>query len=151
MTLPPKFILKETLYPSSSKYYQRSSYTRVHRTRPHRCRFRGRGLPIDSHPHGHIWGHAHTYSSTCNKETREGKVSEVKQWHNQTTLKQASNQIKPTRKGYINTLAEESFKAIHTYDLKLPPHSTKPTATRRPKTNTYSSGLEQKPRNEMVF
>jgi hypothetical protein len=55
-------------------------------------------------------------------------VAEVKTWVNQTTLHQATNKITPTRKGYINTLAEEFFKAITTYNLKLPPNSTKPTS-----------------------
>jgi hypothetical protein len=55
----------------------------------------------------------------------------VRLWHSQTTLRQAINQIKPTRKGYINTLAEESFKAIQTYDLKLPANSTKPSSYKK--------------------
>jgi hypothetical protein len=72
-----------------------------------------------------------TYEGTpvlfyINKETGEeesSSVPEVRLWHSQTTLKQAINQIKPTRKGFINTLAEESYKAIRTYDLKLPANS----------------------------
>ena len=55
----------------------------------------------------------------------------MRAWCHQTTLKQAINTIKPTRKGYINTLAEESFKTITTYDLKLPPNSTKPTSFKK--------------------
>jgi hypothetical protein len=55
-------------------------------------------------------------------------VSEVRKWVHDTTLHQAINAITPTRKGYINTLAEESFKAITQYNLKLPTHATKPTS-----------------------
>jgi hypothetical protein len=59
-------------------------------------------------------------------------VAEVRTWVNQTTLHQATNKITPTRKGCINTLAEESFKAITTYNLKLPPiNSTKPTSFKK--------------------
>ncbi len=57
-------------------------------------------------------------------------MKEVRAWCNQTTHKQAINKIKPTRKGYINTLAEETFKAI-SYNLKLPPNSTKPASFKR--------------------
>ncbi len=69
-----------------------------------------------------------------NKDTGEeesSSVPEVRLWHSQTTLRQAINQIKPTRKGYINTLAEESFRAIQTYDLKLPANSTKPSTYKK--------------------
>ncbi len=70
-----------------------------------------------------------------NKENGEEECSSVKEvrvraWCDQTILKQAINTIKPTRKGYINKLAEESFKAI-TYNLKLPPNSTKPTSFKK--------------------
>jgi hypothetical protein len=58
-------------------------------------------------------------------------VAEVRTWVNQTTLHQATNTLTPTRKGYINTLAEESFKAITNYNLKLPPNSTKPTSFKK--------------------
>jgi hypothetical protein len=50
---------------------------------------------------------------------------------NQTTLHQATNKITQTRNGYINKLAEESFKAITNYNLKLPPNSTKPTSFKK--------------------
>jgi hypothetical protein len=46
-------------------------------------------------------------------------------------LHQATNKLTSTRKGYINTLAEESFKAITNYNLKLPPNSTKPTSFKK--------------------
>jgi hypothetical protein len=47
-------------------------------------------------------------------------------------LHQATNKLTPTRKGYINnTLAEESFKAITNYNLKLPPNSIKPTSFKK--------------------
>ncbi len=70
------------------------------------------------------------YQNKNNGEEEYSSVQEVRAWCNQTTLKQAINKIKPTRKGYINTLAEEFFKAI-TYNLKLPPNSTKPTSLKK--------------------
>ena len=70
------------------------------------------------------------YENKNNGEEEFSSVKEVRAWCNQTTLRQAINKIKPTRKGYINTLAEESFKAI-SYNLKLPPNSTKPTSFKK--------------------
>ncbi len=58
-------------------------------------------------------------------------VAEVRTWVKQTKLHQATNKLTPTRKGYIDTLAEESFKAITNYNLKLPPNSTKPTSIKK--------------------
>jgi hypothetical protein len=52
------------------------------------------------------------YKNRDTGEEESSSVPEVRLWHSQTTLRQAINQLKPTRKGYINTLAEESFKAI---------------------------------------
>jgi hypothetical protein len=72
------------------------------------------------------------YVNKENGEEEFSSVKEVRAWCHQTTLKQAINAIKPTRKGYINTLAEESFfNAITTYNLKLPPNSTKPTSFKK--------------------
>jgi transposase InsO family protein len=71
------------------------------------------------------------YVNKENGEDEFSSVKEVRAWCHQTTLKQAINSIKPTRKGYINTLAEESFKAIKTYNLNLPPNSTKPTSYKK--------------------
>jgi hypothetical protein len=70
------------------------------------------------------------YRNKGNGEEECSSVQEVRTWCNQTMLKQAINNIKPTRKGYINTLAEESFRAI-SYNLRLPPNSTKPTSFKK--------------------
>jgi hypothetical protein len=48
-----------------------------------------------------------------------------------THLQQASNSITATRKGYINNLAEESYKTIQDYDVKLPAHATKPSSYKK--------------------
>ena len=58
-------------------------------------------------------------------------MKEVRQWYNRTHLQQAANSIVPTRKGYINSLAEETYKAIQNYDVKLPSHATKPTSYKK--------------------
>jgi hypothetical protein len=63
----------------------------------------------------------------------------VRTWYNRTQLQQvssdltqASNAIHPTRKGYINAIAEASFKAIQQYDVKLPnKHVKKPTSFKK--------------------
>jgi hypothetical protein len=71
------------------------------------------------------------YTHRENGNEEFSSLPEVRKWVNQTILHQAINTITPTRKGYINTLAEESFKAITKYSLKLPPNSTKPTSFKR--------------------
>jgi len=68
------------------------------------------------------------YKHMTNDNEEYSSVTEVRKWVIDTTLHQAINTITPTRKGYINTLAEESFKAITQYNLKLPTHATKPTS-----------------------
>ncbi len=70
------------------------------------------------------------YTNNKTGEEERSSVAEVKAWYHRTTLKQAISQVTPTRKGYINTIAEESYKAI-TYDVKLPPHATKPTSFKK--------------------
>jgi transposase InsO family protein len=69
-----------------------------------------------------------------NNETgaeERSSVQEGRTWYNPTQLIQATNQIRPTRKGFINTLAETSFKTIQQYDLTLPPNATKPTSFKK--------------------
>ncbi len=47
-----------------------------------------------------------------NKETGEeekSSVQEVRQWYNRTNLVQATNAITPSRKGFINSLAETPY------------------------------------------
>jgi hypothetical protein len=77
-----------------------------------------------------------------NNETREEEkspVQEVREWYNRTQLSQAStyliqatNAIVPTRKGYINALAEEIYTTIKTYNVKLPDkHTHKPTSFKK--------------------
>jgi hypothetical protein len=44
---------------------------------------------------------------------------------------QAANTITPTRKGFINSLAEASYKTISNYDVKLPSHASKPTSYKK--------------------
>ncbi len=49
-----------------------------------------------------------------------------------THVIQATNQIIPARKGYINALAEEIYSTIKTYNVKLPnKHVTKPTSFKK--------------------
>ncbi len=61
------------------------------------------------------------YKSKDTGEEEKSSVKEVRQWYNRTHLKQTVNSITPTRKGYINNLAEESFKIIQNYDVKWLP------------------------------
>ena len=74
-------------------------------------------------------------------------VAEVRTWVNQTTLHQATNTLKPTRKGYINTLAEESFKAITTTTSNSHLTLQNPLASKRLVINLYHNGLELRLKN----
>ncbi len=58
-------------------------------------------------------------------------MKEVRQWYNRTHLKQATNSIALTRKGFINSLAETSYKTITNYDVKLPANAIKPTSYKK--------------------
>jgi hypothetical protein len=76
------------------------------------------------------------YTNNENGQEEKSSVKEVREWYNRTQLHltsthltQASNGILPTRKGYINAIAEASFKAIQKYDVKLAnKHVKKPTS-----------------------
>jgi hypothetical protein len=73
------------------------------------------------------------------KEEEKSSVQEVRTWYNRTQLTntsthhiQAANSIVPTRKGYINALAEEVYNTIKTYNVKLPhTNITKPTSFKK--------------------
>jgi hypothetical protein len=102
------------------------------------------GLPFEDD--GYTWTITHLgtheeapvlwYRNNENGDEEYSSVAEVMTWYNRTALKQAhahlthtANQIVPTRKGFINDLAETSFKAVKEYDVKLPhKHVYKPTS-----------------------
>jgi hypothetical protein len=79
------------------------------------------------------------YTNNDNGQEEKSSVKEVREWYNRTQLTQvstqltqASNAILPTRKGYINSIAEASFKAIQQYDVKLPNKNVKkPTSFKK--------------------
>jgi hypothetical protein len=71
------------------------------------------------------------YKNKQTGEEEKSSVKEVRQWYNRTHLMQAANSITPTRKGFINTLAETSYKTITAYDVKLPAHASKPTSYKK--------------------
>ncbi len=90
------------------------------------------------------------YINNDTGEEERSSVQEVRTWYNRTQLTQATNQIRPTRKGFINTLAETSFKSIQQYDLTLPPNATKPTSFKRQEITPFHNGLGQKIRNATI-
>jgi hypothetical protein len=54
------------------------------------------------------------------KDEERSTVAEVRAWYNRTTLHSAANMIAPTRKDFINNLAEQTYKVVMNYDVKLP-------------------------------
>ena len=71
------------------------------------------------------------YKNKTTGEEEKSSVKEVRQWYNRTNLMQAANSIAPTRKGYINSLAEASYNTITKYDVQLPAYATKPTSYKK--------------------
>ncbi len=71
------------------------------------------------------------YKNKTTGEEEKSSVQEVRQWYNRTHIMLAANSITPTRKGFINTLAETTYKTITTYDVKLPAHVSKPTSYKK--------------------
>jgi hypothetical protein len=79
------------------------------------------------------------YTNNKIKEEEKSSVKEVRSWYNRTQLNQASthitqtsNSITATRKGFVNTLAETTFKTIREYDTKLPNKNVrKPTGFKK--------------------
>ena len=79
------------------------------------------------------------YTNNETKEEEYSSVKEVRQWYNRTQLQQATthliqatNDIVPTRKEYINKLAEEIYNTVKRYDVKLSNNKVKkPTSFKK--------------------
>ena len=89
------------------------------------------------------------YTNNESGEEERSSVREVRSWYNRTQLTQATNQVRPTRKRFINTLAETAFKSIQQHDLTLPPNATKPTSFKKAGNNPLPQWFraEDKERN----
>jgi hypothetical protein len=83
--------------------------------------------------------HVLWYTNNENGQEEKPSVKEVREWYNRTQLTDAATQlshasssITPTRKGYINAIAEASFTAIQNYGVKLPSKNVKkPTSFKK--------------------
>ena len=91
------------------------------------------------------------YKNKDTGEEEKSSVKEVRQWYNRTHLQQATNSIAPTRKGYINNLAEESYKTIQNYDVKLPAHATKPTSYKKAGNSPYPQWFRAEEKEKQGF
>ncbi len=90
-----------------------------------------------------------SYCDTLTTKQRRKKnrqsINEVREWYNATHTTKASiysphqatnNNIVPTRKGYINKLAEEIYHTVRQYDIKLPNNKVrKPTTFKKAAAN----------------
>ena len=93
------------------------------------------------------------YENTETKEEERSTVQEVRTWYNRTTLKNNTSRIAPTRKGFINTLAEETYKTVMKFDVKLPNSNVpKPTSFSKASNNPYPQWFhaEDKERHGML-
>ncbi len=68
------------------------------------------------------------YISTSTKEETYSTIPEVRKWIRQTKILQMANNIQPSRKGYMNTLAETMSQQINPrpYQTKLSSITIKP-------------------------
>ena len=80
------------------------------------------------------------YVSSRTKEDFFSTVPEVRKWIQQTKLLQMANNIQPSRKGYMNTLAETMSKQINPkpYNTKLSSNTVRP-----PKSFKDAQGREE--------
>ena len=101
------------------------------------------------------------YTKNDTKEEEKSSVKEVREWYNQTQVQQAathlvqaSNQLAPPKKGFINILAEQVYKTIKTYDVKLPTskHVKKPTSFKKAANSPYAQwfAAEEKEKDGML-
>jgi hypothetical protein len=91
------------------------------------------------------------YKNKQTGEEEKSSVKEVRQWYNRTHLMQATNSIIPTRKGFINTLAETSFKTITNYDVKLPAHASKPTSYKKARNSPFPQWFRAEEKEKQGF
>jgi hypothetical protein len=91
------------------------------------------------------------YKNKDTGEEEKSSVKEVRQWYNRTHLQQATNSLAPTRKGYINNLAEESYNTIQNYDVKLPAHATKPTSYKKAGNSPYPQWFRAEEKEKQGF
>ncbi len=91
------------------------------------------------------------YKNKDTGEEEKSSVKEVRQWYNRNHLQQAANSIVPTRKGYINSLAEESYKTIQNYDVKLPSHATKPTSYKKAGSSPFPQWFRAEEKEKQGF
>ena len=79
------------------------------------------------------------YVNEKTNEEHYSTIEEIEQWVKQATILQLANEIQPTRKGFMNTLAEAMFHEIQhkIYKVKLNDPNTKP-----PKSFRDSQGRE---------
>ncbi len=90
------------------------------------------------------------YVNNKTKEEEKSSVREVREWYNRTQLHQATthlvsstNTIQPTRKGYINRLAEEVYNTVKHYNVKLPNnHIQKPTSFKKAGNSPYTQWFQ---------
>jgi hypothetical protein len=93
------------------------------------------------------------YENKDTKEEERSTVHEVRTWYNRTSLHNAAKTIAPVRKGYINNLAEQTYKAVMNYDVKLPNANVpKPTSFNKASNTPFPQWFqaEDKERNGML-
>ena len=90
------------------------------------------------------------YTNNETGEEEKSSTKEVREWYNRTQLQQASthivqasNEIIPSRKGFINTIAETSYQTIKNYDTKLPNKNVqKPTSFKKAGNTPYQQWFQ---------
>jgi hypothetical protein len=92
------------------------------------------------------------YVNETTHEEHYSTIEEIEQWIKHTTILQLANDIQPTRKGIMNTLAEAMFHEIQpkTYQVKLDNPNSKPPISFRDAKGREKQGFEHLTRKEMA-
>ncbi len=92
------------------------------------------------------------YINEATKEEHYSTIDEIEQWVKQSTILQLANDIQPTRKGFMNTLAEAMFHELQpkTYKVQLDNPNVKPPKSFRD-AQGRDNGSKHLTRKEMAY
>jgi hypothetical protein len=92
------------------------------------------------------------YTNTDTKEEHYSTRAEVVRWVKQSKVRQLANNIQPSRRGFMNTLAELMFKELHPpkYDVKLVSNKVTPPKVTKKHKDVNNNGLKRFEKKEMA-
>ncbi len=93
------------------------------------------------------------YINTRTKEEFYSTIHEVRKWTRQTSILQMANNIQPSRKGHMNTLAETMSQQINPkpYQTKLSSNTVRPPKNLKTQKEERYNGLKLLERRKMGY